>query len=129
MIVLFPDHCLSIYFKFLTFDRRRSTNALKAHQNFVSKADSHVDSWGNPSQLPTRSLYNKKCIFGIVGRKAFISLKPDEYFGKERRRKKSWITKNVLDLCDGRRDLKKRRYEAVCLNKNNSKERISMSRF
>ena len=28
--------------------------------------------------------------------------------GKERRRKKSWVTKDVLDLCDERRDLKKR---------------------
>ena len=31
--------------------------------------------------------------------------------GKERRRKRTWITKNVLDLCDERRDLKQRRYE------------------
>ena len=34
-----------------------------------------------------------------------------EIFGKERRRIKPWITKDVLDLCDVRRDLKKRRYE------------------
>ena len=34
-----------------------------------------------------------------------------EILGKERRRKKPWVTKNVLDLCDERRDLKKR-YEA-----------------
>ena len=33
-------------------------------------------------------------------------------FGKERRRKKPWVTKDVLDLCDERRDLKKKRYEA-----------------
>ena len=32
--------------------------------------------------------------------------------GKERRRKKPWVTKDVLDLCDERRDLKKQ-YEAV----------------
>ena len=32
--------------------------------------------------------------------------------GKERRRKKSWVTKDVLDLCDEMRDLKKKRYEA-----------------
>ena len=31
--------------------------------------------------------------------------------GKERRRKKPWVTKYVLDLCDERRDLKKKRYE------------------
>ena len=31
---------------------------------------------------------------------------------KERRRKKPWVTKDVLDLCDERRDLKKKRYEA-----------------
>ena len=35
-----------------------------------------------------------------------------EILGKERRRKKPWVTKDVLDLCDERRDLKKRRYEA-----------------
>ena len=32
--------------------------------------------------------------------------------GKERSRKKPWVTKDVLDLCDERRDLKKKRYEA-----------------
>ena len=35
-----------------------------------------------------------------------------EIFGKERRRKKPWVTKDVLDLSDERRDLKKKRYEA-----------------
>ena len=35
-----------------------------------------------------------------------------EILGNERRRKKSWVTKDVLDLCDERRDLKKKRYEA-----------------
>ena len=71
-----------------------------------------------------------------------------EILGKECRRKKPWVTKDVLDLCDERRDLKKKRYEAeganrriqkavkkakedwigaqcemieTCLNKNNSK--------
>ena len=36
--------------------------------------------------------------------------------GKESRRKKPWVTKDVSDLCDDRRDLKmmkkKKRYEA-----------------
>ena len=36
----------------------------------------------------------------------------NEILGKERRRKKPWVTKDVLDLCDERRDLKKKRYEA-----------------
>ena len=31
---------------------------------------------------------------------------------EKRRRKKPWITKDVLDLCDETRDLKKKRYEA-----------------
>ena len=31
-----------------------------------------------------------------------------EILGKERRRKKSWATRDVLDLCHERRDLKKR---------------------
>ena len=35
-----------------------------------------------------------------------------EILGKERRRKKPWVTKDVLDLCDERRDSKKKRYEA-----------------
>ena len=35
-----------------------------------------------------------------------------EILGNERRRKKPWVTKDVLDLCDERRDLKKKRYKA-----------------
>ena len=35
-----------------------------------------------------------------------------EILGKERRRKKPWVTKDVLDLRDERRDLKKKQYEA-----------------
>ena len=35
-----------------------------------------------------------------------------EILGKQRRRKKPWVTKDALDLCDERRDLKKKRYEA-----------------
>ena len=35
-----------------------------------------------------------------------------EILGKERRRKKQWVTKDVLDLCDERRNLKKKLYEA-----------------
>ena len=31
--------------------------------------------------------------------------------GKKCRRKKPWVTRDVLDLCDARRDLKERRYE------------------
>ena len=34
-----------------------------------------------------------------------------QILGKERRRRKPWVTKDVLDLCDERRDLKKKRYE------------------
>ena len=32
--------------------------------------------------------------------------------GKERRRKKPWVTKDVCYLCDERRDLKKKQYKA-----------------
>ena len=35
-----------------------------------------------------------------------------EILWKERRRKNPWITKDVLDLCNERKDLKKKRYEA-----------------
>ena len=34
-----------------------------------------------------------------------------EIFGKERRRKKPWVIKDVLDLCDEKRDLKKKRFK------------------
>ena len=34
-----------------------------------------------------------------------------EIFGKERRRKKPWVTRDVLDLCDERRNLEKKWYE------------------
>ena len=40
-----------------------------------------------------------------------------EILGKERRRKKPWVTKDVLDLCDERRDFKKTRYEAEGANR------------
>ena len=35
-----------------------------------------------------------------------------EILGKERRRKKPRVTKDALDLCDERRDLKKKQYKA-----------------
>ena len=35
-----------------------------------------------------------------------------EILGKERRRKKPWVTKDILDLCNETRDSKKKRYEA-----------------
>ena len=34
-----------------------------------------------------------------------------EILGKERRRKKPWVTRDVLDLCAERRDSKKKRYK------------------
>ena len=35
-----------------------------------------------------------------------------EILGNERRRKKPWVTKDIFDLYDERRDLKKKRYVA-----------------
>ena len=35
-----------------------------------------------------------------------------EIRGKERRKKKLWVTKDLLDLCDERRYFKKKQYEA-----------------
>ena len=35
-----------------------------------------------------------------------------EILGKERRRKKPWVIKDVFDFCDERRDLNEKRYEA-----------------
>ena len=34
-----------------------------------------------------------------------------ELLGKQRRHRKSWVTPEILDLCDQRRDLKKKRGE------------------
>ena len=39
-------------------------------------------------------------------------MQPVRILGKERCRKKPWVTKDALDLCDERKDLKKKRYEA-----------------
>ena len=41
-----------------------------------------------------------------------VTAPASEILGKERRRKKPWVTKDVLDLCDEMRDLKEKRYEA-----------------
>ena len=48
-----------------------------------------------------------------------------EILGKERRRKKPWVTKDVLDFCDERRDLKKKRYETEGANIQGSKQEDS----
>ena len=34
-----------------------------------------------------------------------------ELLGKQRRKRKPWVTPEILDLCDQRRDLKKKRGE------------------
>ena len=34
-----------------------------------------------------------------------------EILGKHRQKKKSWVTAEILDLCDKRRELKKKRFE------------------
>ena len=34
-----------------------------------------------------------------------------EILGKHRQKKKTWITAEILDLCDKRRELRKRRFE------------------
>ena len=43
---------------------------------------------------------------------AVVSDAASERTGNEHRRKKSRVTRDVLDLCDETRDLKKKRYEA-----------------
>ena len=45
--------------------------------------------------------------------------------GKERHRKTPWVTKDVLDLCDESRDLKKKRYEAEGAKIHGSKQEDS----
>ena len=39
-------------------------------------------------------------------------MQPARYLGRNAAGKKPWVTKDVLDLCDERRDLKKKRYKA-----------------
>ena len=39
-------------------------------------------------------------------------MQPVKYLGRNAAGKKPWVTKDVLDLCDERRNLKKKRYEA-----------------
>ena len=34
-----------------------------------------------------------------------------EIFGKHRQKKKPWVTAEILDLCDKRRELRKKRFE------------------
>ena len=36
---------------------------------------------------------------------------PSEILGKHRQKKKPWITAEILDLCDKRRELRKKRFE------------------
>ena len=48
-----------------------------------------------------------------------------EILRKECRRKKPRVTKDVLDLCDERRDLKKKRYEAGAKKIQGSKQEDS----
>ena len=50
-----------------------------------------------------------------------------EILGKERRRKKPWVTKDVLDLCDERRDSKKKWFEAELPELKQQQESISAS--
>ena len=47
-----------------------------------------------------------------------------EILGKKRRRKKPWVTKDVSDLCDERKYLKKKRYEAGATEYREANRRI-----
>ena len=40
-----------------------------------------------------------------------VTATASEILGKDRHRKKPWVTRDLFDLCDKRRDLEKRRYE------------------
>ena len=47
-----------------------------------------------------------------------------EIFGKERPTKKPWVTKDVLDLCNEKRDLMKKRYVAGAREYRKANKRI-----
>ena len=47
----------------------------------------------------------------ITAYKTAVTDAASEILGKERRRKKTWFTRDVLVLCDDRRNFKKKRYE------------------
>ena len=51
------------------------------------------------------------CVFTLESPTA-VTDAASELLRKERHRKMPWVTKDVPDLCDERRDLKKKRYEA-----------------
>ena len=40
-----------------------------------------------------------------------VTATASEILGKDRHRKKPWMTRDIFDLCDERRDLEKKRYE------------------
>ena len=40
-----------------------------------------------------------------------VTEKASEILGKHRQKKKPWITAEILDLCDKRRELRKKRFE------------------
>ena len=48
----------------------------------------------------------------ITTYKTAVTDAASEILKKEHHRKKSWVTRDVLDLCDERRDFKKKRYKA-----------------
>ena len=48
----------------------------------------------------------------IISYKTAVTDTAREILGTEHRRKKPWVTRDVFDLYDERRDLKKKQYEA-----------------
>ena len=47
----------------------------------------------------------------IGGKFASVTIMSSEILGKHRQKKKPWITAEILDLCDKRRELRKKRFE------------------
>ena len=51
-------------------------------------------------------------------------MQPVRYMGMIGSRKRSWVNRDVLELCDERRDLKKKRYEAGGARRKQKEDRI-----
>ena len=63
----------------------------------------------------------------IITYSAAVTDAPVRYLRRNNAGKKPWVTRDTLDLCDGRRNLKKKRYEAEG-EKNTEKETRGLRR-
>ena len=97
LIVSVPDHCLSFYFD---LEKLNDLTVMSAFQATIggrfAPLATLVDEDADLDSMVTH--FNKA-----------VTDTAAELLGKQRRKKKPWVTPEILDLCDQRRDLKKKR--------------------